>query len=253
MTTPTAAPKELTRAQKLTLIYRHTHSDFKGKAGPVWGEHAGKKTIMVNINGAAALSLLDDLTDEQIADKLPYALQKEHQRQEQAAAKKAQASAEIAAPIEAAQEVAETTQKIAVTKITVTRGEGPSDTCRKPETVATYDEANSILWRWSNTAPKNGGYDKCDFVIVFADGSEYRGRYDLKHWSDETANLAGHVQGLALFYTGRETPAHMTQERHQGFLKSEQARETTAAYQKLIDAYDIAMKAVPAPLFDIDG
>lgn len=254
MTTPTPATKELTRDQKLTLIYRHEHRDFKGIAGERWGEHAGKKTIMVN-DGGTALVLLENLTDAQIVDKLPYALHKEQQRKEKAAAKKAQAQA-AAAPaetIDTPQEVATNTQKVAVTQITVTRAEGPSNSCGKPETAATFDDANLILARWSNTAPRSGGYDKCDFVIVFADDSEYSGTYDLKHWGVQAPNLAGHVQGLALFYTARETPAHMTQQRHRDYLQSAHARDIARAYQKILDGYDIALKVVPAPLFDIDG
>jgi hypothetical protein len=255
MTTPTPATKELTRDQKLTLIYRHEHSDFKGIAGERWGEHAGKKSIMVNEKGATVLVLLENLTDEQIADKLPYALHKEQQRKEKAAAKKAQAQADAApaAIIAAPQEVAANTQKVAVTKITVTRAEGPSHSCGKPETATTYDDANLILARWSSTAPRSGGYDKCDFVIVFADDSEYSGTYDLKHWGAQTPNLAAHVQGLALFYTARETPAHMTQQRHRDYLQSAHARDIARAYQKILDGYDIALKVLPAPLFDIDG
>lgn len=87
-TTQPAAP-ELTRDQKLALIYRHEHSDYKGKAGAMWGEHAGKKTLMVNVNGGSALVLLENLTDEQIADRLPYAMKKEQQRKEKAGARKA--------------------------------------------------------------------------------------------------------------------------------------------------------------------
>lgn len=252
MTTPTTATEELTRDQKLTLIYRHEHSDFKGIAGERWGEHAGKKSIMVNDKGASVLVLLENLTDEQIADKLPYALFKEQQRKEKVAAKKAQAQAD-AASIEASQEVAANTQKVAVKTITVTRAEGPSDSCRKPETATTYDHANLILARWSNTAPRSGGYDKCDFVIVFADDSKYHGTYDLKHWSMQAPNLAGHIQELALFYTARETPAHMTQQRHRNFLQSARERDTAHVYQKILDGYDIALKVLPAPLFDIDG
>jgi hypothetical protein len=30
--------------------------------------------------------------------------------------------------------------------------------------------ANDILRAWSRSAPKTGGYDKCDFIIVFEDG-----------------------------------------------------------------------------------
>ncbi|MCX4152367.1 MULTISPECIES: hypothetical protein [Paraburkholderia] len=73
-------PAQLSREQKLTIIYRHTHRDFKGHAGPQWGEHQGKKSILVNVKGSTCLVLLEHLSDEQIADKLPYALTKEADR-----------------------------------------------------------------------------------------------------------------------------------------------------------------------------
>lgn len=73
-------PATLSRKQKLTLIYRHTHRDYKGHASPQWGEHAGEKTIVVNSNGASVLALLDTLSDEQVAYMLPSALRKEAER-----------------------------------------------------------------------------------------------------------------------------------------------------------------------------
>ena len=53
----------LTRAQKLALVWKHTHSDFKGKLD-------GERTIMVFRNGSCLVAL-DDLTDAEIEDKLP--------------------------------------------------------------------------------------------------------------------------------------------------------------------------------------
>ncbi|MCA8270374.1 hypothetical protein [Burkholderia vietnamiensis] len=243
MTNQTAAHQELTREQKLTLIYRHTHRDFKGVAGDIWEKDAGRKTLMVNENGACVLVLLDNLSDAQIAERLPFALRKEQQRKEKAAAKKAAAQEPAVTPeIPAA--------RIGVKRITVTRGEGPADLCGKQKSVSTFDHANLVLSRWSATAPDSGGYDKCDFEIEFQDGSTYQGRYDLKHFTCATANLAGHVQELALFYTGRHTPAHMTPERHQAFLSGH--RETVASYQTLIDKYEIGFANIPAPRFALD-
>ena len=44
---------------------------------------------MVNENGGSVLTLLETLSDEQIADKLPYALKLEAKRLAKAAAEKA--------------------------------------------------------------------------------------------------------------------------------------------------------------------
>jgi hypothetical protein len=53
----------LTRKQKLALIWKRTHRDFKGRMD-------GVRTIMVYRNGTCLVAL-DDLTDEEIESKLP--------------------------------------------------------------------------------------------------------------------------------------------------------------------------------------
>ncbi len=86
------------------------------------------------------------------------------------------------------------TNRILVSTITITRAEGLVEECDKPETVHSWEAADRLLLDWSVTAPKNGGYDKCDFELVFADGETYSGRYDLMHHSKEVPHLAGHVR-----------------------------------------------------------
>jgi hypothetical protein len=64
-------PTELTKADKLNLIYRHTHRDFKsGKKGE------GRNILMLTIHGTTLVPITA-LTDKEIEDKLPYALKKE--------------------------------------------------------------------------------------------------------------------------------------------------------------------------------
>lgn len=53
----------LTREQKLKLVWKNTHNDFRGKID-------GRKTVLVYRNGTT-LVFLDNLTDEEINDKLP--------------------------------------------------------------------------------------------------------------------------------------------------------------------------------------
>lgn len=72
----------------LRLIYRWTNSDYKGRAGEQWGEaDRGKPTILVN-RGGTCLVLLENLTDEEIKNKLPYALKQDAERKEKAPKKK---------------------------------------------------------------------------------------------------------------------------------------------------------------------
>jgi hypothetical protein len=67
--------------------------------------------------------------------------------------------------------------KVGVKSVWLNRGEGPSAEVGKPVTVGSYEEANKILHRWAQSAPKEGGgYDKVDFKVTFTDGEEYEGR-----------------------------------------------------------------------------
>lgn len=103
--------------------------------------------------------------------------------------------------------------------IVLTRAEGPSHECDKPHSCTSFFDADLKLKHWSYSAPENGGYNKCDFVITDdAAGIEYKGRYDLKHWRVECANLRAHVIGNLEFLAGDSRPSHMTQERYDAFL-----------------------------------
>ena len=55
----------MTRDQKLKLVWRHTHRDYKGKLN-------GERSIMVYRQGTC-LVLLKDLTDEEIESRIPRA------------------------------------------------------------------------------------------------------------------------------------------------------------------------------------
>ncbi|RWL87327.1 MAG: DUF1419 domain-containing protein [Mesorhizobium sp.] len=69
-------PETMTREEKLEAIWADTHPDFRGTAGSAdpggWpAEHRGKRTILVNAGGhGTVLKLLEDLTDEEIEEKL---------------------------------------------------------------------------------------------------------------------------------------------------------------------------------------
>jgi hypothetical protein len=63
--------------------------------------------------------------------------------------------------------------------------------------------------RWmARTAPHQGGYDKCDFQVIYADGHTYEGRYDLT-WDDVfSGDLAEHMRTHVEFSAGVRLPAH---------------------------------------------
>jgi hypothetical protein len=67
-------PERMMRDDKLSLIFRHTHKDFKGK----WPD--GTRNIMALRSGGSHLVSLSDLTDAEIADKLSGAISAEVKR-----------------------------------------------------------------------------------------------------------------------------------------------------------------------------
>ena len=63
------------RQQQLQVIYQYTHEDYKGHASDRWPrQHHDKPTLFVLEGGITTLKLLEDLTDEQIQEKLPGCL-----------------------------------------------------------------------------------------------------------------------------------------------------------------------------------
>ncbi|MDE5446467.1 hypothetical protein GWG65_34925 [Bradyrhizobium sp. CSA207] len=55
----------MTREQKLKLVWRHTHRDYKGTL-------KGERSTLIYRNGTC-LVLLKDLTDEEIEARIPRA------------------------------------------------------------------------------------------------------------------------------------------------------------------------------------
>ena len=62
--------------ERLEHIWSATHDDYRGYAGTRWlPEHRGKRTILVyGRRGGSTLKLLEDLTEDEIAAKLPVHL-----------------------------------------------------------------------------------------------------------------------------------------------------------------------------------
>ncbi|RWK66832.1 DUF1419 domain-containing protein [Mesorhizobium sp.] len=67
--------KAMTHVERLEHIWSATHDDYRGYAGERWlPEHRGKRTVLVYGRGRTELKLLDHLSDEEIAAKLPVHL-----------------------------------------------------------------------------------------------------------------------------------------------------------------------------------
>lgn len=125
---------------------------------------------------------------------------------------------------------------IPIKSITLTRAEGRASQCGKPTTVSTWSQASAILAQWRGTAPELG-YHKVDFTVTWADGEEYRGRYDLQR--GDYTSLAKHVRDHASASSGRRIPGHTTPERWSAYLADVVGAERQAAYASLLDTYQI--------------
>jgi len=93
-----------------------------------------------------------------------------------------------------------------------------------------WEEANAQLTQWGTTV--NGGYDKVDFHIIFEDGSEYTGTYDLR--KHEQGNIGAHVKSHLAFNSGRSKGlSSMSDEQYADFLahyKSDEAGDLLDKY-----------------------
>lgn len=133
---------------------------------------------------------------------------------------------------------------IEMTKIEVTRAEGPLDFTAYPvgktKTVHSWAHANSILRRIAHEKRQNGetiGYDKTDFTVHFADGQTYSGRADVEADGSDT-DLARHVREFVGFLAGTFRPLWMNDDQwaeacrqHEQDGSAKQASAFLATYQ----------------------
>ncbi len=129
--------------------------------------------------------------------------------------------------------------KVKAVKIEVERYEGRTHECVKAEVNGpnVWEEANALLGRWSRTAPKCGGYDKCGFKVTYEDGDTYEGRYDLV--GTEWPSLERHMRAHVGCYSGREKPSHLKEADYRRFLKPYEADGHCAKLAAFMDRYEI--------------
>lgn len=127
--------------------------------------------------------------------------------------------------------------KIAVRYIIIERAEGLISECDKPITIKTWLAANEALSSMAITAPKNGAYDKCDFIVVFQDGKTYSGRYDLHYEPEKNETLSQHCLDFLRFYSGAWCPSHLTQEQYSDILLEAAKHGTDIMSKEYIDNY----------------
>lgn len=67
--------RAMTHAERLEHIWSATHDEYRGYAGDHFAaRHRGRRTVLVYAAGRTELKLLDDLTDAEVAAKLPVHL-----------------------------------------------------------------------------------------------------------------------------------------------------------------------------------
>ena len=74
-------------------------------------------------------------------------------------------------------------------------------------TVHTWEEADSMLRQWAPGAPEEPGcYCKVDFMVVWQDGENYTGRYDLRrHDSRYYAHLPRQIRNFITYQANEST------------------------------------------------
>lgn len=67
--------KAMTHEERVEHVWSATHDDYRGYAGERFpARHRGKRTVLVYASARTKLKLLEDLTDEEVAAKLPVHL-----------------------------------------------------------------------------------------------------------------------------------------------------------------------------------
>jgi hypothetical protein len=100
-----------------------------------------------------------------------------------------------------------------------------SVTCLPRDGSSVWNEAAEVLIRWRRTAPAGRGYHKVAFVVTYADGETYSGRYDM------TAGVYRTIPGQMaefLAYVGDRVPQD-----------AREARSVAAAKAFLAGGYEI--------------
>ena len=128
-------------------------------------------------------------------------------------------------------------------QITIMRAEGPTALCGKIQKANSYIGANAILQANARTAPKGGAYDKHDFVVIFANGNEYSGRYDLSF--EGPFDLAQHMRGFINYYAGNWSAVSARDDIKKAYQREIQSNpERTHGFQEWLQRYDVGQVPV---------
>lgn len=123
---------------------------------------------------------------------------------------------------------------VRIQSIQIMRGEGngrEDPMLGKWQTFTSIKDADRRLREISNTAPRSGGYDKTDVIVTLDDGSTFKGKFDVKHFSQPNADLsiAQHIREELMFSAGKtERGAQWVKE---GLIKPDRVKQAEEALQ----------------------
>lgn len=96
--------------------------------------------------------------------------------------------------------VLEPVHPVPIQSVILRRVEGPLLDC-VVKTVKGFEGANRQFWEWGKSAPRQtrtmGGYHKVDFEIIWTDGTQYYGRFDMVYGGFESC---GHDLQMSMRY-----------------------------------------------------
>ena len=80
------------------------------------------------------------------------------------------------------------------------------------------------------------GYYKTDFTLVFDDGTQYKGRYDI---GSDAPDLTTHIRSFALAYSGRSHPSRMSAIAWADYLNRQVSPESRKYFAGILDNYEL--------------
>lgn len=133
-------------------------------------------------------------------------------------------------------------QKKKIVKVIFTRAEGPPKECVRKEFAST-EAAQIQALRWARTAPApHKGYNKCDFTLVFEDGMEYNGRYDLQNtgYNSDGETIIQQASRFLKYMAGIARPLHMTDDRWESVLEDHERNGHKRQALEFLETYDLS-------------
>jgi len=112
-------------------------------------------------------------------------------------------------------------------------------------TVYTWQDANKFILQRALTKENLLGYSKTFFEVKFEDGNIYKGRYDIRHFSKEKADLKKHIIDFALCYSGRKRPPSFETEQEYKVYLNFFGKEEMQNYATLLDEYELLPQKRP--------